>query len=338
MPKISVIIPVHNSQDYLPICLDSLLNQSFTDFEVLLMENFSTDNTYQVAENYVKKDNRIKLFKLDKKGLCNARNEGIIKATGDYIVFMDNDDIVSSNHLDSLYACVDNTQCNMGIAPFAQYYSETKIKHKKYKFNPGIYNKNDKGILLTERVCWSRIYSRELINKYNVTFKDDAQNVEDFPFYAEMLLVSDNVMVTDKSCYFYRQGRKGQASRGTTLSSLKKNFLAMELVENLLKKYNKYDIYKDYYNYEFVKEIIGKTFGASPLKKLNKKELNEILSPIKNKILNINLNKNISEIWVVKQFKYFKYFYGNNNLRLYFKIIRFYKNFILKPLGIKYEK
>lgn len=338
MPRISVVIPVHNSQDYLPICLDSLLNQTFTDFEVLLMENFSTDNTYQVAENYTKKDSRIRLFKLDKKGLCNARNEGIKRAIGDYIIFMDNDDIVSKDHLEELYNCVNNTNCNMGIAPFAQYYSDKKIKHKKYKFKAGIYEKDDKNILITERVCWSRIYSRELINKYNVTFKDEVQNVEDFPFYVEMLLISDNVCVTDKSCYFYRQGRKGQASRGTTIDSLKKNFFAMEMVEDLLKKYNQYNVFKDYYNYEFVKEIIGKTFGSSPLKKLNKNELSEILNPIKNKIFNINLNKNIVEKWVIKQFNYFKYFYKKDKLRLYFKLIRFYKNFIIKPFGIKYEK
>ncbi len=334
MPKISVIIPVHNSEHYLPQCLDSLIAQTFGDYEILLMENFSSDNTYEVAEGYALKDSRIKLFKLDKKGICNARNEGLKRACGDYIVFMDNDDLASSDHLMALYECVgEGSGCEMGIAPFAGYWDGGKIKPKIYGFGPGVYNGDDKRILFGERVVWSRIYSRRIIEDNNVRFDESVEAVEDWPFFVEMLLLSGSVSVTDKSCYYYRQGRAGQASGASSFKSVKKNLLAFELVDKLLRRHGVYDIYESYYNNELAKEIMGKTFGATPFKRLSAGEVVEIIEPIKGRLLELRLDDSISPSWLRSWYSRFQFFLSRGRYGYFFKVMRLYRNVVYGVFG-----
>ncbi|MBQ3033806.1 MAG: glycosyltransferase family 2 protein [Deferribacterales bacterium] len=338
MAEISVIIPVHNSRDYLAQCVESLLNQTFTDFEILLMENFSTDGTYEIAQSLAEKDSRIRLFKLDKKGICNARNEGIEKALGKYIVFMDNDDLVTEDHLQALYDCVSDGSCQMGIAPFAGLYSQGKVKKKIYHFPQGVYTDGSKACLMGERVVWSRIYSRQIINDNHVRFDDRVEAVEDWPFYFRMLLLSQGVKVTDKSCYYYRQGRQGQASAGSSLKSLKKNFLAVSLIKDMILNHPQGEIYKPYYHRELAHEIIGKTFAATGLKKLTPDEVGEIIEPLKDQLLSIRLNNDICESWLVTWFGYFQYWLKKGFYRRFFKFMRLYKNIIIQPFKIKLKK
>lgn len=100
MPKVSVIIPVYNAEKYLRKCLDSVLAQSFADFEVLLINDGSTDGSGKICDDYAQKDARVKVFHKENGGVSSARNLGLDNATGDWIVFVDSDDYVEKNYFE----------------------------------------------------------------------------------------------------------------------------------------------------------------------------------------------------------------------------------------------
>lgn len=102
-PRISIIVPVYNVEEYIFECIDSILNQTFTDFELILVNDGSNDNSGNICEKYKAIDNRIKVIHKQNGGLSDARNEGLKIANGDYIGFVDSDDIISSNMYEILY-------------------------------------------------------------------------------------------------------------------------------------------------------------------------------------------------------------------------------------------
>ena len=93
MTKVSVIIPVHNTSKYIDKCLKTVLNQTLSDIEIILVENASTDNSLAICQEYAKQDSRIKIMHLDVGDLSYARNKGVAIATGEYVAFLDSDDL-----------------------------------------------------------------------------------------------------------------------------------------------------------------------------------------------------------------------------------------------------
>ena len=114
-PIISVIVPVYNVEKWLPRCLDSILNQTFIDFEVVLVNDGSLDNSLQICKEYEKKDNRIKVFTKENGGLSDARNYGIRHSQGKYLIFIDSDDFIDKEYVEKLYNAIlkNNAQIAM---------------------------------------------------------------------------------------------------------------------------------------------------------------------------------------------------------------------------------
>ena len=139
MPKISVIIPVYNNAAYLPQCLDSLLAQTFRDFECILVDDGSSDGSDVICDDYQKKDDRLKVYHIQNHGVSYARNYGIEVANGEWISFIDSDDWISTDFLSTLYAHTDeNTDviiCNM-------YFNVGENQIQKICSKPLIYKKD----------------------------------------------------------------------------------------------------------------------------------------------------------------------------------------------------
>ena len=117
MPKVSIIVPVHNTEKYLQACVDSLTAQTLSDIEIILVENCSTDNSLEVCNNLAQGDNRIKVLSIDKADLSTARNEGVKVASGEYIAFVDSDDTVLPTLCEETYNLA--TQRNLGLVCFS---------------------------------------------------------------------------------------------------------------------------------------------------------------------------------------------------------------------------
>src|SRR5690606_17296241 len=118
MAVFSLIIPVYNSADFLEKCMDSILSQSFTDYEVILVDDGSTDNSIELCKSY--QDDRIRLFEKENGGASSARNLGMEQASGDYIWFIDSDDWIAENSLQTIYHHLETNYVDMLVFDYHQ--------------------------------------------------------------------------------------------------------------------------------------------------------------------------------------------------------------------------
>lgn len=186
-PEISIIIPVYNAEPYLRECLDSIINQTFKNFEVLCINDGSRDNSLDILSEYADKDNRIKLFSQENSGPAQARNVGLAKAKGEYIMFCDADDSYEPAMCEEMYKTiteqdVDIAMCNTnGYDPhYGSYYFRNPI---------GKYNVETKQKCETNVFLWNKIFKNKLINQYNIKFPAGYKSDDNYFVYAYMSIV-----------------------------------------------------------------------------------------------------------------------------------------------------
>ena len=181
-PKVSIIVPAYNTEKYINKCLTSLINQTYKNIEIIVVNDGSTDNTKEIVENFAYSDDRIKLFNIENSGVSNARNFAIKNSTGNYIAFVDSDDYISSNYIEIMLSCALENNLDLVCCNF-QKISENKTqkKYKIKKVKTKIYNKTEylkeifTGNLLTFALTTSKIYKKELMNEFigNIVHGED---------------------------------------------------------------------------------------------------------------------------------------------------------------------
>lgn len=124
MPKISVIVPVYNVEKYLSRCVKSILRQSYTDFELILVDDGSPDNCPILCDKWAKSDSRIHVIHKKNGGLSSARNAGIKISIGDYLFFVDSDDVIHPDSLQILASCVHQSDAQIALGRFARFQSD----------------------------------------------------------------------------------------------------------------------------------------------------------------------------------------------------------------------
>ncbi len=128
-PKISIIVPVFNTEKYLKLCLNSILNQSYQNLEIICINDGSTDNSAEILKTYSNKDQRIKVFTQENSGLSAARNLGLAKSTGDYVTFVDSDDEIESEMINTMINNLQNTNSDLAVCSFKETFPNNKTKH-----------------------------------------------------------------------------------------------------------------------------------------------------------------------------------------------------------------
>ena len=139
-PLISVIVPVYNSAEYLPVCLSSILGQTYQNLEVICINDGSTDNSAKILQNYVKKDSRIKNLTQKNAGLSAARNSGIKAATVKYLTFVDADDQIKPTMLKDMLTAIQDSKANIAVCSFEEIYPNGKIAHFNKNHSKKIYD------------------------------------------------------------------------------------------------------------------------------------------------------------------------------------------------------
>ncbi len=132
--KVSIIIPIYNSEKYLKSCLDSVINQSHQNLDIILVDDGSPDNSGEIADKYAKKDSRIKVIHQKNAGLSGARNAGLKKATGDYVTFVDADDVIEPYMVQHLLDALTSTKSNIAACSFKEIYPNGKVTHFNQKY------------------------------------------------------------------------------------------------------------------------------------------------------------------------------------------------------------
>lgn len=220
---ISVIVPVYNAEKYLQKCLDSILEQTYQNLEIIIINDGSTDNSGQICQEYEKKDARIIYIEKENSGVSNTRNAGMDRMTGTYVTFVDSDDWVEPNYVNFLYEKVIEHQADIVVGNYTSFneansvfYFHTSADYYEKVYDnksiiPCLYDSKEllKSALI---VPWGKIYKKEIID--NFCFPIDRIG-EDALFNLKVLLDSKKVVYVNKSAYIYRV-REGSLSNTWT--------------------------------------------------------------------------------------------------------------------------
>ena len=153
VPKISVIVPVYNSEKYLEQCIESILNQTFEEFECLLVDDCSTDTSLEICNIFKNKDSRIEVYHKERnEGTGQARGTGVFHAEGEYIIFADNDDWIEPVMLEELYRKIRSEDCDMVCCDFYDEYPQKTIYRKQDT------GEQDNIELIKEIIAWDNFY------------------------------------------------------------------------------------------------------------------------------------------------------------------------------------
>ncbi|MCM1010129.1 MAG: glycosyltransferase [Fusobacterium sp.] len=242
MPQVSVIIPVYNAEKYLKECLDSVINQTLKDIEIICVDDGSTDSSLEILNEYVSKDNRVRVLSQVNSGSASARNRAINEATGEYIGFVDSDDYISLNYFSELYQCAsvnnadvaatdkivicENGRCynkNSGINERAEIISTLEEKAK---------------IIKATGVSCNKIYKSDFLRNFCIECLEIKNPAEDNYFTDLAIICANKIAVTHNSQYYYVMHNESQTQH---LKS-EADFLIFDVYEKIEEKVNKLNL------------------------------------------------------------------------------------------------
>lgn len=220
---VSIIIPAYDIQDYLAECLNSIICQSIPQLEIIIVNDGSNDNTGQTADGYVKKYNFIKVIHQRKQGVSAARNNGLLQAIGDYIWFVDGDDLLVLGAISILHQHIKKYQPDAIFFDHETfidgYIPNNDLKFLSKKSYSGCFNSYFPNILRNREIFYSpcdKIIRRNIILDFKVSFKEFLISAEDYYWCFEVMQHIDNIVHIDQIFYLYRKNRIGSAT--TTIS------------------------------------------------------------------------------------------------------------------------
>lgn len=225
--EVSIVVPIYNVEKYLKRCLDSLIKQTFRDIEIIALNNGSTDSSLDILKSYASNDKRIKIINNDNIGVSEARNIGIRKSNGKYIVFVDSDDWIDNDMIESLHKTIINNNCDLVMCTYIREFND----HSKEKvFNlpeVNLYVDDEvKSQLLRKLVgpvgkelatpeyldalgtVWAKIYKTSILKEKNLSFVDlnEIGSGEDTLFNIYVLNEVNKVILLNKPMYHYWRG------------------------------------------------------------------------------------------------------------------------------------
>ena len=317
--KVSIVIPVYNVEKYIEECLESAINQTLNDIEIIVVNDGSTDNSLEKVKPYEKKYNNVRIINQTNKGLSGARNTGLRNATGEYIYFLDSDDYISLESMEYCYKkCKENdldvltfdAECfldeedagkidNMDIIS-KENYERSKIIESKVISGEDFYNYSINKKAYKQPV-WLYVYKREFLIKENLYFYEGLIH-EDELYTIQVLIKSDRVMYIPKT-YFFRRIRFNSIM---TSKVKKKNIDSLNIIcSEIYSLYlqNKDDL-KEETNLNLIKKI--REFYTIALyrmydSKIDKKEIKVCKNELRN---NINKSSGIKTLKLLFQFNF----------------------------------
>ena len=200
MPKISIIVPVYKVEEYLPRCIDSILAQTFTDFELILIDDGSPDNCGKICDEYARKDDRIKVFHIENGGVSNARNTGIDEAMGEYISFVDSDDVIHPQYYEIMLKNVEDA--DIVYCEYKKFTNEC-VFEKIDNCEIEVFNGNDifSNPILSFYNVWNKIIRKSLLDNHR--FNINIKNAEDSLFAFDLLTKCNKVVYVKHKMYGY---------------------------------------------------------------------------------------------------------------------------------------
>lgn len=257
--KFSIIMPVYNVEKYIETAIKSVLNQTYENFELLIINDGTIDNSMKIVSKYQNKDDRIKIYNKQNGGLSSARNYGLKYATGQYICFIDSDDYIEDTMLEKLNDEISVKKYDMLIYGYnidilnsnEQKIESEKIIEKSFIFSrKNSQNLNFKNISMIG-YAWNKCYKYELIKNNSLKFEEGTSYIEDIVFNNSFFKISKDIKVMDTSLYHYIQRNRETLGRKSYKNMLELDLRYSKLLEEILLSLNN--------TKEQVEEIIWQT-------------------------------------------------------------------------------
>lgn len=248
---ISILMPVYNGQEYLEETVLSILNQSYKEFELIIINDGSSDNTKVICDNLEKIDKRIKIIHKENTGVSHTRNIALDNASGEYIAFIDSDDSVYKDYLKILLSSMEKSNGQLSVCGFKErkisangqvedlskvFYPKEVIAIEEMK--DLIMDFGNSGLL---NPLWNKLYSREIIEKNNIRFKEDVKTGEDFIFNLQYFRKIKNICFSKEELYYYIRRNNNSITYQYIDNMYEKGLEIHSLLENFLKDMNFYN-------------------------------------------------------------------------------------------------
>ena len=298
--KVSVIVPVWNTEKYLRKCLDSLVNQDFDDYEIVVVNDESPDNSEQIIQEYVNKYKNVRALSKKNGGLSSARNYGIKYAKGDYLTFVDSDDYVDRNFLKELYGAITRDKSDIAVCEFSYLFEDGKTiwSHSNLKYTDDSLKK----YLLTPPMAPIRMVKKDLFK--NLKFKEGIY-YEDLELCPKLVKYAKKVSFIDLSLYYYLMRDSSIMHQKTFNKKLEDIYLVLDS--------NYEALYKDYpeeIEYMYIIHYLRSASLRFLDYKEGRREINKIVKIIKDKFPNwknnIYFKKSGKKIKIISYLSYYK--------------------------------
>ena len=242
---ISVIVPVYNVEKYLEECINSIINQTYKNLEIILVDDGSKDNSSRICDELSKKDSRIRVIHKENGGVSDTRNVGILNSTGKYIQFADSDDFMEDNMIETLYK--DIVESKAEVAMCSYYLFKNGIKTTDANYEKEIYNKEQilGEILLDEKIrsyAWNKLFKKNLFDEIQFP---NGKVFEDIYIIPRVLEKSEKVVFNNTPLYYYRH-RDNSISKIKSISriesAINNSYLRYKQINKKIKDLKIYNI------------------------------------------------------------------------------------------------
>ncbi len=232
---VSVIIPAYNVEKYIEECLKSIENQNYANYEIIVVNDGSTDNTLNVIKELAIKDNRIKIINKPNTGVSDTRNFGLDEAKGDYIVFVDGDDYLADDYLSYMLSLIDDNEADFAFS--LNCFTYKKEKQIKKEIVKQLSSEEATALLLSPRVmvgCWNKIYKREFLNNNKIRFLPKLRYGEGLQFITHVTLLTNKIICGNRKVYYYRRDNPTSVCTKFNIDNVYNGELSLDVIKKNL--------------------------------------------------------------------------------------------------------
>lgn len=241
-PTVSIIVPVYNAEATISRCIESIINQEYRDFELLLIDDGSTDSSGTICDRYAAEDSRIRLIHKENTGVSETRNMALDLACGTYLQFLDSDDWITPNATRLLVEEAERYHCDMVISDFYRVVGK-RVAHKGDIDDDCVLTQEEFSAHMLQNpadfyygVLWNKLYRRDIVEKYHLRMNPEISWCEDFMFNLEYIRHAEVFYALQVPVYYYVKTKGSLASQGMSISkTIKMKLMVFEYYNNFYK-------------------------------------------------------------------------------------------------------
>ena len=221
---VSIIVPIYNVEDYLEECMDSIIEQSLKNIEIICIDDGSTDQSGLIIEKYARMDSRIKVYHNSNVGYGRTMNFGLSKSTGEFIGIVEPDDYISSDMFEKLYIAAKKNSVVFVKSNFKRFYGEKEnrifeevlFSENKDYYNRVIIPREEPKVLFGTMNIWTGIYNREFLEKNSIRFNETpGASFQDNGFWFQTMTLAEKIYILDEFLYMNRRDNPNSSVKGT---------------------------------------------------------------------------------------------------------------------------